>query len=88
MRIGLVDLLELAPTGIFSGSSASLQVELRVSPRCPCDGVSVARAAEVPQVGWRPGGRCRGFPLLYTTFGEYLQRDLISFGSAAKVASL
>ena len=63
----------MAPTGIFFGSSASLQVELRVSPRCPCVGVSVARAAEVPQVGGALGGGAAAFPLLCTVFGRFTE---------------
>ena len=54
LRIGLVDLVEAAPIGIFLGSSAPLQVELRMSPACRCGGASVARA---PNRG--PGGRVR-----------------------------
>ena len=54
LRIGLVDLAEAAPIGIFLGSSAPLQVELRMSPACRCGGASVARA---PNRG--PGGRVR-----------------------------
>ena len=51
------------PTCCF-GSSASLQVELRVSPRCFCGSVPVARTAEVPlQVGGRPGGPQKSHPL-------------------------
>ena len=62
LRIGLVDLVEAAPIGIFLGSSAPLQVELRMSPACRCGGASVARA---PNRG--PGGlvrhRCLSAPL-------------------------
>ena len=54
LRIGLVDLVEAAPIGIFLGSSAPLQVELRMSLACRCGGASVARA---PNRG--PGGRVR-----------------------------
>ena len=63
LRIRLVDLIEAAPIGIFSGSSAGLQVELRASPVCRCGGASVARAPEVPQVGGRPGGRQKSHSL-------------------------
>jgi len=61
LRTGLVDLIELAPIGIFFGPSASRQVEQRVSTVCCRDGASVARAPEVAQVGGQEGdlGRVR-----------------------------
>ena len=42
LRIGLVDLVEMAPIDIFLGSSSPFQVELRVLPVYRCGGALLA----------------------------------------------
>ena len=53
LRIKLVDLIEAAPIGIFSGSSAGLQVELRASPVCRLGLLTKACAASRAHLSWR-----------------------------------